>query len=194
MDELQNMVATLRNLEKDTSIRKIASASGISYLTLLNIRAGKSKRVTESVAKRFNSWLEKQGTASTRNAAAPIAAKKRGRPAKIAAAPPAKATAPAKAAPVAAKKRGRPAKQGVALAAPQRGKKAAAPAVKAKGAKAKRLGSKQSMPDVLPSFDMTAPLLGGEAVHREIAMLEARLEYLRLIQKAEADFLRKIGR
>lgn len=193
MDELQNMVTTLRNLEKDTSIRKIASASGISYLTLLNIRAGKSKRVTESVAKRFNSWLEKQGTASTKNAAAPIAAKKRGRPAKVAAAPPAKAAAPAKAAPIAAKKRGRPAKQGVAVAAPQRGKKAAAPAVKAKGAKAKR-GGKQAMPDVLPSFDMTAPLLGGEAVHREIAMLEARLEYLRLIQKAEADFLRKIGR
>lgn len=193
MDELQNMVTTLRNLEKDTSIRKIASASGISYLTLLNIRAGKSKRVTESVAKRFNSWLEKQGTASTKNAAAPIAAKKRGRPAKVAAAPPAKTAAPAKAAPVAAKKRGRPAKQGVAVAAPQRGKKAAAPAVKTKGAKAKR-GGKQAMPDVLPSFDMTAPLLGGDAVHREIAMLEARLEYLRLIQKAEADFLRKIGR
>jgi hypothetical protein len=139
------------------------------------------------VSKRFNTWLEKQGTASPKAAPAAVAAKKRGRPAKVAAAPPAKA-APAPA-PVAAKKRGRPAKQNVVVAAPKRANKLAASA-----AKAKRANAKRPVAELQPSFDMTVPLLGGDTVKREIAMLEARLEYLRLIQKAEADFLRKIGR
>lgn len=204
MDELQKIRAALAVMAKHISLRQVAIQSGINYITLRNIKSGKSGRVTDSVAERFVKFQEKF-SASPAAAGAGRVSTAKAAPAKAA---PAEAPAPAPkkrgpkpkaAAPVAAaapKKRGPKPKAApveVAPAPKKPGPKPKAAAAKKKvvrAAKAKPAAPKAA-PAALPEVSLS--LLGG-TLTKEIAMAEARLDFLKELQKLEADFLRKIGK
>jgi len=187
MEDITQMRNDIETLSKRMSLRQISLQSGVNYLTLRNIRDGKSKRVTDAVKQRFDTF--KQNFDPTRfvssdaptgasTEAAPLTRKRGRKPgpkpgAKKAAA--ATKSAPAKAAT----------------------KKAAA---KKPGRKARTVGKKTSKqstakrPTEAPSkLDFASPVLG-QALDREIEIAEARLDYLKSLRDIEAEFLKAIGR
>jgi outer membrane biosynthesis protein TonB len=191
MDELQKIRAALAVMEKHTSLRQVSIQSGINYITLRNIKSGKSGRVTDSVAARFNKFQEKFAASpaavaspSKRNAAAPP--------------PPTPAAKKPGPKPKAAGKKPGPKPKSVAAPAPV----PAAAAPKKSGPKPKAGRKKAGRPAKPAAVSAPAPqqaaipvsgLLGG-TLTKEIAMAEARLDFLKQLQKLEADFLRKIGK
>lgn len=210
MDELQKIRAALVVMEKHTSLRQVAIQSGINYITLRNIKSGKSGRVTESVAARFVKFQEKftaspASVASPRGGSTKAAAPKAAAP--KAAAP--KAAAPKAAAPkaVAPKKTGpkpKAASAAMPTAAPKKPGPAPKPAVakrkpgrpaKAKPAAPKAAAVPAPAPAPVPAAmpEIGVSLLGG-TLNKEIQMAEARLDFLKKLQQLEADFLKKIGK
>lgn len=199
MDELQKIRAALAVMAKHISLRQVAIQSGINYITLRNIKSGKSGRVTDSVAERFVKFQEKF-SASPAAVAAGRVSKAKAAPAEAPApAPKKRGPKPKAAAPVAAaapKKRGPKPKAApveVAPAPKKPGPKPKAAVAKKKvvrTAKAKPAAPKAA-PAALPEVSLS--LLGG-TLTKEIAMAEARLDFLKELQKLEADFLRKIGK
>jgi hypothetical protein len=191
MDELQKIRAALAVMEKHTSLRQVSIQSGINYITLRNIKSGKSGRVTDSVAARFNKFQEKF-------AASPDAvASPRMRKATAAPAPAAKKPGPK---PNAAGKKPGPKPKAAAAPAPAPSPVAAAPKKPGPKPKAGRKKAGRpaksavvSTPAPLPAAVPVSSLLGG-TLTKEIAMAEARLDFLKQLQKLEADFLRKIGK
>lgn len=188
MDELQKIRAALAVMEKHTSLRQVSIQSGINYITLRNIKSGKSGRVTDSVVARFNKFQEKFA-ASPNAVASP-------RPTKAAPAPAASAPASKKPGPkpkTAGKKPG-PKPKAVAAPAPAAPKKPGPkpkPGRKAAGRPKKAVPV--SAPAPQPANLPVSGLLGG-TLSKEIAMAEARLDFLKQLQKLEADFLKKIGK
>jgi len=57
MNDVKNMRTAIAGLEKHISLNQIAKRSGINYVTLMNIKKEKSKRVTDSVKARFDAFL-----------------------------------------------------------------------------------------------------------------------------------------
>ena len=188
MDELQEMRNTIAGLEKDISLNQMAKLSGINYVTLLNIKKEKSKRVTDNVRQRFDAFV----TAFKAGEVAPVKAKpgpKKGAKKKAAAKPAAKkavkkAAKKAVAKKAAVKKAAAKAKPAAVKAAPKkRGPKP--------GAKKKAVAPK---PVEAPTEkDFASPMLG-QALDREIEIAEARLEYLKSMREIEVEFLKALRR
>ena len=149
METVKDVRDGIMKMEKSISLRQIALRSGINYITVRNIRFGKSKRVTEGVVNRFKQFQ------STFNADT-ITPVKRGR------------------------------KPGVKNAAPT-----AASAAK-KGRRGRRPGARKS--SMASPAQAPSGLLMGSALKSEIAQAQARLEYLRILEKAEAAYLKFVGR
>lgn len=153
----------ISKLEKTISLRQIALRSGINYITLRNIKLGKSSRVTDGVAKRFKNF-----TTAFDPAAESLNPVRRGR----------KPKAAAKAAPAPK-----------ATPAPK-----AAPAPKAK--RRRRLGRPRLKPSPAPAPTVSStrsPLLDSQKLAAEILETQARLDYLKVLQKAQQDYFRLIG-
>lgn len=199
MDELQKIRAALAVMAKHISLRQVAIQSGINYITLRNIKSGKSGRVTDSVAERFTKFQEKF-SASPAAVSTGRVSKAKAAPAEAPApAPKKRGPKPKAAAPVAAtapKKRGPKPKSAPVVVAPapkKPGPKPKAAVAKKKvvrAAKAKPAAPKAA-PAALPEVSLS--LLGG-TLTKEIAMAEARLDFLKELQKLEANFLKKIGK
>ncbi len=193
MDQLKEMQAGIAELEQHISLRQIALQSKINYITLRNIKGGKSQRVTTGVSSRFKEFkdafdpskvdkkLSRRGRKPKAAVAVPAAA------APVPAAAPAPKAAPAKAPKAAAapeKKAGRPKKSAVA-AAP------AKTVVKKKRKYTRKAGKKTVK--VQAKAGKAVSMLGS-ALKNEIAATEVRLEYLRKMEKAEADFQKALGK
>jgi hypothetical protein len=189
MDDLQKIRAALVVMEKKTSLRQVAIQSGINYITLRNIKSGRSGRVTDGVITRFAAFEQQF-------AAAPEATTvRRGRKAAAAPAPtPVKAGRKAKAVvePTVAVEAPAPVKV-VGKAKPAAKAK---PAVKAKGRPAapKAVAPKAVAPKPVASLPEPSTSLLGGTLTKEIELAEARLDFLKQLQKLEADFLKKIGK
>lgn len=173
MDDIKQMQATIAKLEKDISLNQMAKRSGINYVTLMNIKKDKSKRVTDGVKKRFydfaDSFTAGEGVPAKKVPAAKAPAKpgpKKG--AKRAA----KKAAAKKTAKKAAVKKAAPKKPGPKPGAKKAARKAAAAPSK---------------------LDFASPVLG-TALDREIEIAEARLEYLKSLREIEDEFLKAVGR
>jgi hypothetical protein len=121
MADVKELQTALGKITKTMSLRQVGLQSKIGYLTLRNIKLGKTKRVTEVVSERLRKFLEaytpegatKVKTTGKKGAAPDIQPqikpRKRGRPKKQAA----PAAAP--------RKRGRPKKQATVVAADKGG-------------------------------------------------------------------------
>ncbi len=187
MDDLQKIRAAIAIMEKKTSLRQVALQSGINYITLRNIKSGKSGRVTDGVIARFNAF-EAQFAASPESTTV-----RRGRKPASAASP----EKPGRKAKVALKAGKAPAPVKRVLVAKPKVKAKLAPKPKAKP-KAKAKGRPAAPKAISPvaavkSPDLASSLLGG-TLTKEIRMAEARLDFLKQLQKLESDFLRKIGK
>ena len=196
MDQLKEMQAGIAELENHISLRQIALQSKINYITLRNIKGGKSQRVTSGVSSRFKEFkdvfdpskVDKKLSRRGRKPKAAVAM-----PAATAAAPTtATTTAPApkaavaiapKAAAAPKRKPGRP-KKSIAAAVPAKA------VVKKKRKYTRKAGKKAVNVQVKPV--KTVSMLGG-ALKNEIAATEARLDYLKKMQKAEADYQKALG-
>ncbi|MCB2203112.1 helix-turn-helix transcriptional regulator [bacterium] len=187
MEDIKKMQADISKLEKDISLNQMAKRSGINYVTLMNIKKNKSKRVTDGVKKRWDDFVKAftgGGVPATGVPAAKTPAKRGPKPGSK------RAT----------KKAGR--KKAVKKAA---AKKATKKAVARKAAAKKpgrkpgpKPGSKKkavaAAPASVPSkLDFASPVLGN-ALDREIEIAEARLEYLKSLREIEDEFLKAVGR
>jgi hypothetical protein len=56
MDAVAQLKKKIKELEKSLSLRQVAIRSGINYITLRNIKFGKSSRVTDSVMQRLEKF------------------------------------------------------------------------------------------------------------------------------------------
>jgi hypothetical protein len=211
VDPLKELQAIIKKLEESVSLNKVAKMSGMNYITLRNIKFGKSKNVTDTVAQRLREFastftlpaadaavMVDEATASAKKrgrpkkaaaAASAAPAKKRGRPKKAVVAVEA---APAEVAPV-AKKRGRPKK---AAAAKPVAVKAAPKKVAPKKEAAKKRGRKPGTvvkPTAAPATTEFTSLVMMKDLKRQIELAEARLAYLRSLEKVEAEFIAKMG-
>jgi len=169
MDDIKQMQATIAKLEKNISLNQMAKRSGINYVTLMNIKKDKSKRVTDSVKKRFydfaNSFTPGEGVPAKKVPAA---------------------KAPAKPGP----------KKGVKRAAKKSAVKKAAVKKAAAKKPGPKPGAKKAARKAVaaPSkLDFASPVLG-TALDREIEIAEARLEYLKSLREIEDEFLKAVGR
>ena len=190
MNDVQQIRKDIEGMEKDMSLRQIALQSGINYVTLRNIKTGKSKRITDSVKDRFETFKKQFDPNRFVSDKAPTAA-----------------TAPTAAVPSEApKKRGR--KPGPKPGAKKKSAKAAAAkstsekttkkrtAKKASGRKPgrpKATTQKTEAPSPSSKLDFASPVLG-QALDREIEIAEARLEYLKSLREIEDEFLKAVGR
>jgi hypothetical protein len=164
MNDVKNMRTAIAGLEKHISLNQIAKRSGINYVTLMNIKKEKSKRVTDSVKARFDAFVASFNPAPAAAAAPAVSPVERKKPGPKKGAKAAKKLTLQKAAP---KKRG-----------PKKG--------------AKKLVS--NAPVNAPSkLDFASPVLG-QALDREIEIAEARLEYLQSLREIEDEFLKAVGR
>lgn len=188
MDELQKIRAALAVMEKHTSLRQVSIQSGINYITLRNIKSGKSGRVTDSVAARFNKFQEKFA-ASPNAVASPRTTK--AAPAPVASTPASKKPGPK---PKTAGKKPGPKPKAETAPAPVAAKKPGPkPKARRKAAGRPKKAVPASAPAPQPANLPVSGLLGG-TLSKEIAMAEARLDFLKQLQKLEADFLKKIGK
>lgn len=191
MNDVQQIRKDIEGMEKDMSLRQIALQSGINYVTLRNIKSGKSKRITDSVKDRFEAFKKQfDPNRFVSDKAATTA------------------TAPAAAAPsTTTKKRGRKpgpkpgakkktAKKTAAKSTTKRVTKNTA-AKKTTGRKPGRPKGKTKKTAAPPpsssKMDFASPVLG-QALDREIEIAEARLEYLRSLREIEDEFLKAVGR
>ncbi len=144
MDLLKDLQAIIKQLEASVSLNQVAKMSGMNYITLRNIKFGKSKNVTEAVAERLRAFASTftppaadapkprpgrkpaavpSAKKSMKKDAAPKAGAVKKTTKKTVALPAAEAPAsdallvPDAPAPVAPKKRGRPKKAAAAVAA-----------------------------------------------------------------------------
>ena len=90
MDQVKEFQEALAKHEKNISVRQVALRSGINYITLRNIKLGKSKRVTARVASQLRKFLATLQSPAMPEPApkrvvkpAPKVAKKLGRPPKV---------------------------------------------------------------------------------------------------------------
>jgi hypothetical protein len=178
MNDVKEIKKQLSAMEKNTSLRQIAIHSGINYITLHNIKSGKSNRVTQGVTERFNAFKEKfdadpKAFPSLRGKA-PEAEKQKA-PVKEQKRPQATAKSAEEKKPVAKK-------VGQKKAAPKK-KKTATPAVKAK-----------TVPTAPATLPEAQTMLLGQSLQKEIEVTEARLDFLKQLRKLENEYLRKIGR
>lgn len=178
MDDVKEMQAVIAKLEKDISLNQMAKRSGINYVTLMNIKKNKSKRVTDGVKKRLMAFADtftpEEGVPAKKVPAAKVPAKR----------------GPKKGTKRAAKKA--PVKK---AAAKKTAKKAAAKKTAAKKPGPKPGAKRAARRTVAaPSkLDFASPVLGG-ALDREIEIAEARLEYLKSLRDIEDEFLKAVGR
>jgi len=175
MESIQDIQNRIKALTKHISLRQIALKSGVNYITLRNIKGGKSKRITADVAERFRkfdaSFKPASGSSATAVAVKPDAATPKGL------------------------------KPGTKAA---RGKKAAKAPVKSskqeKARERKPAVKKQTRRGRPPKKEIGAPVQPAPAPHGagllgarladEIHSVEARLQYLRGLQRVEAEYLR----
>jgi hypothetical protein len=195
MPTVKELQTALADVTKTLSLYQVGKRSKINYVTLRNIKSGKSTRVTEGVSKRLMKFID----AYQPEAAVKI---KRGRIAKTPKAAASKAPAvkaPKKAAPGRKTgKRGRPRKQIVAAPAPKttgkrgRPKKqiVAAPAPKKTGKRGRP--KKQIAPAPSPQGTATPAMFLGDALVKEIGLVKARLDWLLSLQRAEATYIKAI--
>lgn len=80
MNDVKNMRTAIAGLEKHISLNQIAKRSGINYVTLMNIKKEKSKRVTDSVKARFDAFVAtfNPAPAAAAPAVSPVERKKPG--------------------------------------------------------------------------------------------------------------------
>jgi len=196
MDDVQQIRKDIEGMEKQTSLRQIALQSGINYVTLRNIKSGKSKRITKSVKDRFEAYKKKfdpnrfVSSAAASKTGAPTAAassaapKKRGR--KPGPKPGAKKTA--------AKKKAAKSTSAKATKKRMTKKTAAKKSTTRKPGRPKGAAKKTAAPPPSSSkMDFASPVLG-QALDREIEIAEARLEYLKSLRDIEDEFLKAVGR
>lgn len=180
MPTIKELRADIAKMEKDTSLRQIALQSKINYITLRNIKFGKSKRVTDAVARRLLAFK-----AAFDPKAPKPAGKKRGRKPGKKAAPKAKTALKPKA-PVKAKatrKAAKPVPAPLMKAAP-----APKPVPVAKPTGKKRGRKPRAIAAPMSAAQSTSLLLGSNLA-REISVTEARLRYLRQLQQVEAAYV-----
>lgn len=198
MDDVQEIRKDLERMEKDMSLRQISLQSGVNYVTLRNIKSGKSKRITQSVKERFETFKDQfdpnrfvsesaATTATAPTAAAPSAApKKRGR--KPGPKPGTKKTATKKSSAKSTSSSTSAKKSATKKSAAKKtsGRKQGRP----KGTTRKESTATPSSPS---KMDFASPVLG-QALDREIEIAEARLEYLQSLREIEEEFLKAVGR
>jgi uncharacterized Zn finger protein len=177
MNDVKEIKKQLSAMEKNTSLRQIAIHSGINYITLHNIKSGKSNRVTQGVTERFNAFKEKfdadpKAFPSLRGKATEAVTKQ---------APEKKQKQQAATVKPAAVKTTVAKKSSPKKATTK--KKTATPAVKAK--------TVPTSPAALPEAQT---MLLGQSLQKEIEVTEARLDFLKQLRKLENEYLRKIGR
>ncbi len=181
MEDIKQMQATLAKLEKSISLNQIAKRSGINYVTLMNIKKNKSKRVTDSVKQRFDAFVaEFTGTAAAPKVDAP-AEKIPGKRGPKKGSKRAAKKAPAKKAAKKAAKKVTVKKATRKKPGPKPGRRKAAAKVPTK------------VEDAPSKLDFASPVLG-QALDREIEIAEARLEYLKSLREIEDEFLKAVGR
>lgn len=192
VEDIRNAILTL---EKDRSLRQISLLSGMNYITLRNIKVGTTKKVSRKVIAQFSTWfssfdpatalpiLQKPGRkpgGKTSPAAGKPTPKVKGKATAEKAAPvaapvpplPLPTPAPKPVAKVTKKKRGRPARVAPAPTLPT--PKAVSPAA-----------------PTPPTFDAT--LLLGSELKKAIRETEARLVFLRSLEKAESEYRKMLG-
>ncbi|MDH7515343.1 MAG: hypothetical protein QHI48_05685 [Bacteroidota bacterium] len=178
MENVQNIQNRIMELLKHISLRQISKRSGLSYLTLHNIKSGKSKMVTPRVAKKF-AQFEKvflktlDNVASVKQAAGEAPAKETKK--KI---------------PVAKTETTMHGSRKLAIQAARAQKKS--PAWK----RGRKPVAAAETPVTVKSAHAASPVpvLLGEKLNDEITALEIRLNYLRAMQKAETEYLRALGK
>ncbi len=176
---------SLETIEKTLSLRQISLRSGINYITLRNIKFGKSKKVTDRIYEHLQAFIddfkpeEVTGTKRGRKPKAPVAA-----------------VAPATE-PVIAAIAETPAPKAEAKT---RKPRAAATTGKAKAPRRKKAQPKTTIKpaDVPPTHEPAAsePLsfITGNDLREELRRTEARLIYLRSLEKAEKEYLSALGK
>ncbi len=200
MESIKDSQAVIAELEKSISLNQIAHRSGMNYITLRNIKLGKSANVTESVARRLREFAatftppqdagarprrgrKPKAVAAKTQPAQSSAPKKRGRPKKDAAAA-VPVAVESEVAPVVKRKAGRPRKT----------VDAAAQTASAPKKRGRKPGTGRKIAPVMRAAAPEFPsIILGEELTRQIKMLEARLAYLRSLEKAEAEFIAKMG-
>jgi len=151
MNTIKEVQDGISKLTKSISLRQVAIQSGINYITIRNIKSGKSKRVTDSVLDRFTAFYN-----SFTPGSAKISSTKKGK--KVVA-------------------------------------KVAAKKVIAKNTTPKKKATRRrtrSKTPVTPVASTSTVLLGGN-LKKELRLAQARLDYLRSLEKAEKDYLAMIG-
>jgi len=190
MDQLKEMQAGIAELEEYISLRQIALQSKINYITLRNIKGGKSQRVTAGVSSRFKEFKNVFDPAKVDKKLS-----RRGKKAKAAAAKPAPApAAPAPAAVPALTAAPAPAAAPKKKPIPRKRAVTAVPAktvAKKKRKYTRKAGKKVARVPV--KAGKTVSMLGN-ALKTEIVATEARLEYLKKMQIAEVDYQKALGK
>lgn len=171
MPNVKELQTALANVTKTLSLYQVGIRSKINYVTLRNIKSGKSTRVTEGVSKRLMKFIDAYKPEAPAKAA-------RGRIAKTpkVAAP----KAPKKSAPAQKTgKRGRPRKQIETAPKPRKIGKRGRP-------------KKQIAATPAPQGTATPAMFLGEALVKEIGFVKARLDWLLSLQRAEATYIKAI--
>ena len=206
MESINEVKDALAEMEKVISLRQIALQSGVNYVTLRNIKFGKSQRLTEGVITKLANFkstfspdttkpeMKKRGrrpkevaeVAPVAVAAAPVVAPA---PTEIVVTPPpvAAPVAPKAAKRVVVKKR---AKKADVVSAPKKRGRVAGKKYPVKKLAVKAEKATEPITHARPAVSMA---FLGTMLDDEIRSTSARLEYLQSLKKIELEYLKKIN-